>query len=104
MGNPYCPPDVFRGIAIHGKLPDIELHVLAADYNPAVPVEVRTLVARFSEGDLLRIAAFSRNLPKMHRGEVEYRAPARGTVDNMRTIIHPRQTAHERIVVRDLPG
>ena len=54
---------VVGGIPIHGKFPDIELHVAAAHQDSAIPIHIRALISGFSKRHLPRLSALYRKLP-----------------------------------------
>ena len=57
VSNTHRTADILRRLAVHGKLPNVELHAFAADHNATVTIYVRILVPSLTEGELLRSAS-----------------------------------------------
>ncbi len=57
VGDANCSANIIRCVPVHRKLPNVELHALAADHDATLAVYVRVLVPGLTKRKLLRSAS-----------------------------------------------
>src|SRR5258708_36872474 len=98
MTDGYGAPHILLRVSLHWKLPNVEPHVPAAYHDSPFAVDIRVLIARLPERQLLQILARWRDRPQMHGRKIEHGAPTGRAVDQAGAIGDPSESRDRKSV------